>query len=334
LILKTNGKKMAELDLLFNSGGLNDKLDFLNEKTTKNADGILRFDLDKVKDKKRGYKVTLRLLPNITKERKRGELAIEKITHFVDIKNPKELSGWFDSPKNFDKKATCPLSTLFFQMDQSNNAILKEKAKCLNYSKKYYSYCLVIEDEQQPETVGKIMILQYGKQIKDKIQAEHDGSITGEKCNVFDMATGKDLILIAKETMGPNNKIVPEYNSSQFKPNVSSLPIFNEEKKTFKNVPTSEKDGMLSVDAKYQAAIIDFLLKRDHELETFAPQPLTEAQHAKITEITNYLLGKSSNSYASANSKPASSDFDFEDETPVSTKPSTVSDADDFFADF
>src|ERR1700761_1960355 len=120
---------MAELDSLFNSGGLNDKLDFLNEKTTKNADGILRFDLDKVKDKKRGYKVTLRLLPNITKDKKRGELAIEKITHFVDIKNQKDLSGWFDSPKNFDKKATCPLSTLFFQMDQSNSAVLKEKAK-------------------------------------------------------------------------------------------------------------------------------------------------------------------------------------------------------------
>lgn len=325
---------MAELDSLFNSGGLNDKLEFLNEKTTKNADGILRFDLDKVKDKKRGYKVTLRLLPNITKDKKKGELAIEKITHFVDIKNQKDLSGWFDSPKNFDKKAVCPLSTLFFQMDQSNNAILKEKARCLNYSKKYYSYCLVIEDEQQPELVGKIMILQYGKQIKDKIQAEHDGSITGEKCNVFDMATGKDLILIAKETMGPNNKIVPEYNSSQFKPNVSSLPIYNEEKKTFKNVPTIEKDGMISVDSKYQSAIIDFLLKRDHELETFAPQQLNEVQHAKITEITNYLLGKTSNSYA-ASSKPASSDFDFEEEsTTTGAKPAKVEETDDFFSDF
>ena len=327
---------MAELDLLFNSGGLNDKLDFLNEKTTKNADGILRFDLDKVKDKKRGYKVTLRLLPNITKDRKKGELAIEKITHFVDIKNQKDLSGWFDSPKNFDKKAVCPLSTLFFQMDQSNSAVLKEKARCLNYSKKYYSYCLVIEDEQQPELVGKIMILQYGKQIKDKIQAEHDGSITGEKCNVFDMATGKDLILIAKETMGPNNKIVPEYNSSQFKPNVSSLPIYNEEKKTFKNVPTSEKDGMISVDAKFHPVIIDFLLKREHELENFAPQPLTEVQHAKITEITNYLLGKTSNSYTAPNTKPAASDFDFEEETVTPSKNSKVTETDesDFFADF
>ena len=39
-----------------------------------------------------------------------------------------------------------------------------------NYSKKYYSYVLVVEDEQQPELVGKIMILQYGKTIKDKIK--------------------------------------------------------------------------------------------------------------------------------------------------------------------
>lgn len=329
---------MAELDLLFNSGGLNDKLDFLNEKAAKNADGILRFDLEKVKDKKRGYKITLRLLPNLTKEKKLGESAIKKITHYVDVKNQKDLSGWFDSPKNFDEKAQCPLSSLFFQMDQSNNAILKEKAKCLNYSKKYYSYCLVIEDEQQPELVGKIMILQYGKQIKDKIQAEHDGSITGEKCNVFDLATGKDLILIAKETMGPNNKTVPEYNSSQFKGSVSSLPIYNEEKKSFKNVPTVENaDGTISVDPKFKSVIVDFLLKRDYELENFAPQPLTEAQQAKITEITNYLLGKSSNSFAAANNKPASNDFDFEEEVTTATpkaKATSSDDSDDFFADF
>jgi len=333
ILKKQNGKKMAELDLLFNSGGLNDKVNFLNEKNAKNADGIYRIDLEKVKDKKRGWRSVLRLLPNLTKERTLGQLAIEKITHFVDLKNNRELSGYFDSPKNFEEK--CPLSDLYFQMENSKNAVLMEKAKCLNYSKKYYSYCLVIEDEQQPELVGKIMILQYGKQIKDKIQAEANGDITGEKCNVFDTATGKDLTLIAKETTGPNGKIVPEYNSSAFKPNSTSIPIWNEDKKGFKNVPVIDNDGAKSVDPKFRTMVIDFLLKRDFELETFAPQRLTEVQQAKISEITNQLLGKTSTSFAA--SKPSTNDFDFEETTETTSKKPTstaVDSEDDFFNDF
>jgi len=43
------------------------------------------------------------------------------------------------------------------------------------------------------------MIMQYGKTIKDKIQAEVNGEISGTPCNVFDLSAGKDLVLIVKE---------------------------------------------------------------------------------------------------------------------------------------
>ena len=167
---------LNEIDDLF-GGNLDSKMDFLNDKKAVNSDGIYRVDLSKVKDKKKGYRSVVRFLPNLTKEGKVGQSAIEKITHYVDIKNAKELSGWFDSPKNFNEK--CPLTDLYYTMQNSKNAILQERSKALKYSKKYYSYVLVIEDEQQPETVGKIMIFQYGKTIKDKIQAERNGEITG-----------------------------------------------------------------------------------------------------------------------------------------------------------
>jgi DNA-binding beta-propeller fold protein YncE len=94
---------MAELDDLF-GGNLDSKMDFLNEKKAVNSDGIYRVDLTKVKDKKKGYRSVVRFLPNLTKDSKVGQSAIEKITHYVDIKNQKELSGWFDSPKNFNEK--------------------------------------------------------------------------------------------------------------------------------------------------------------------------------------------------------------------------------------
>ena len=135
-----------EMDDLF-SGNLDSKMDFLNEKKQVNADGIYRIDLSKVKDKKRGYRSVVRFLPNLTKEGKVGQAAIEKISHYVDIKNAKELSGWFDSAKNFPGEK-CALTDLFYNMTNSKNAILQEKAKCLKYSRKYYSYVLILEEEK------------------------------------------------------------------------------------------------------------------------------------------------------------------------------------------
>jgi hypothetical protein len=316
-----------EFDDLF--GGLDNTLDFLNEKKQVSSDGIYRIDLSKVKDKKKGYRSVVRLLPNLTKEGKVSQSAIEKITHYVNIKNPKELSGWFDSPKNFGER--CPLTDLYYNMVNSKNAILVEKAKMLNYSKKYYSYVLVLEDEQQPELVGKIMIFQYGKTIRDKILAEKNGEISGVPCNVFDLAAGKDFVLLVKEIQ-TGDETYPDYKNSMFKPETTSLPIWNEEKGQFRNVPVV--DG--KVDPRAQAMVKEFLTKRDHDLEEYAPKVLTEEQQAKITEISNFLTGKSSSTFPKAQSAPSSNDFDFEEEyTPKATAAaSTTTDDDDFFSDF
>lgn len=320
---------MAELDDLFN-GGLDSKMDFLNEaKANNNNDGIYRVDLSKVKDKKRGWRSVVRLLPNLTKDGKVGQSAIEKVTHYVDIKQPRELAGWFDSPKNFNEK--CPLTDLYYTMQNSKNAILIEKSKQLKYSKKYYSYVLVIEDEQQPELVGKILIFQYGKTIKDKIMAEKNGEISGVGCNVFDLAAGKDFVLVVKEIQ-TGDETYPDYKMSMFKPETTSLPIYFKEKQAFKNAPLNEG----KIEASVQSKIKDFLLDRDHDLEEFSPKKLTDEQQAKITEISNFLTGKASSSFSGAKeSKPASEDFEFEDNftKTAATTASASEDEDDFFND-
>ena len=318
---------MAELDDLFN-GGLDDKMDFLKEQKKTNNDGIHRVDLSKAKDKKKGWRSVVRFLPNLTQDGKVGQSAIEKITHYVDIKNPKELSGWFDSPKNFGEK--CPLTDLYYTMQNSKNAILIEKSRMLKYSKKYYSYVLVLEDEQQPELVGKIMIMQYGKTIKDKIQAERNGEISGVPCNVFDLSEGKDFVLVVKEIQ-TGDITYPDYKMSMFKPETTSLPIYFKEKGEFKNAPLGENG---KIDPKVQGRIKEFLLDRENELEDFAPKPLTEEQQSKITEISNFLTGKSSGSFnASKASAPSSDDFDFESNFDSTPATATEEDEDDFFSD-
>ncbi len=321
---------MAELDDLFN-GGLDSKMDFLNEaKSNTNNDGIYRVDLSKVKDKKRGWRSVVRLLPNLTKEGKVGQMAIEKITHFVDIKNPRELAGWFDSPKNFNEK--CALTDLYYTMTNSKNAVLIEKARQLKYSKKYYSYVLVVEDEQQPELVGKIMIFQYGKTIKDKISQEKNGEISGVPCNVFDLAEGKDFVLIVKEIQ-TGDETYPDYKMSTFKSETTSLPVFKNG--VFKNVPTIEIDGKVRVKPEAQSIVKDFLTDREHDLEEYAPKRLTDEQNGKINEIVNFLTGKASSSFSATKTetKPSSDDFEFEETFTQKTTTTQVESEDDFFSD-
>jgi len=93
----------TEFDELFD-GSLDTKMDFLKEQTKTNNDGIYRVDLSKVKDKRKGWRSVVRpTYPNLTVEGKLGQSAIEKITHYVNIKNPRELSGWFDSLRILEK---------------------------------------------------------------------------------------------------------------------------------------------------------------------------------------------------------------------------------------
>ena len=320
---------MAEMnDDLF--GNLDSKMDFLNEQTKTNTDGIYRIDLSKAKDKKKGYRAVVRFLPNLTKEGKVGQSAIEKISHYVNIKNQKELSGYFDSPKNFGEK--CALSDVYYQLTNSKNAILQERAKMLNYSKKYYSYVLVLEDEQQPELVGKIMIFQYGKTIKDKISAEKNGEISGVSCNVFDLSAGKDFVLLVKEIQ-TGDETYPDYKMSMFKPETTSLPIYFKDKAAFKNAPLGS-DG--KIDPKAQSMIKDFLIDREHNLEDFGPKKLDDTQQGKINEIIGFLTGKSSGGFVSnkTESKPTSDDFDFEESIVNSSTDKSDDDTDDFFSDF
>ncbi len=330
---------MAKLNDLF-STDLNTKMDFLEDKRSSNNDGIFRVNLGKVKDKKKGYRAVLRFLPNLTKELELEQTTIEKISHYVNIKNVKELSGFFDSPKNFGED--CPLSTLYYTMTKSGNAVQVEKAKCLQFNKKYYSYVLVLEDEQQPELVGKIMILQYGKDIHEKIAQEKNGEITGEACNVFDWAEGKDFVLIAKEVTA-DGITYPSYKNSTFKPNVNAMSIYNAEKNVFKLVPTiavQTQDGeKQTIDPKYQQVVVDFLLNREHELSDYAPKAHTPEQKTKIAEITAFLTGNAAASFTSNNAPKASSE-DFDLEESYSPDAATSNDADfnddteeDFFAD-
>lgn len=314
---------------LFSDDALDSQMSFLDEsKKSVGADGLYRPDVKKAKDKDRGYRAILRFLPNFTQNPELvkaylgdrwsedakaavGPSALEKVTHYVDIKQMRELCGYYDSPKNIDPKTgkpfgdKCPLSDTYWHLKGSNNAILQERANMLNYSKKYFSYVLVIEDEQQPELEGKVMIYQYGKTIKDKIAAERSGDITGTPCNVFNLEHGKDFVLVVKE-VDTGTGVYPDYKMSQFRPQTSTVKISTDNGE-LKNVPLDDNGKMPD---KFRSKVQEFLLNRDIELESFGPQTLSDEQQGKVTQIISYLTGKTS---ASKEQSPSEDDFTIDD---------------------
>lgn len=273
-------KEFEETDL-FNMEA-NDPSVSVFDKQAKNLDGIYRPDLKDAKDKKTGYRSVIRFLPNLLENGKVGPAAVEKHIHYADFKNEPGLSGYYDCGKNFDDK--CEMCTQYWKLKNSKNAADQEKAKLISRQTKYYSYVLIIEDEQHTELVGKILVFPYGYTIKEKINSEKNGDVTGEACNVFDLSRGKDFVLIIKDKGGFSN-----YDAAQFK-EASPLKIYDAEKTRFVPVPVDEEGKIVE---KAKEKVKKFLVTREESvnLANHMPNPWTDEQKCKVVDIINLLNG-------------------------------------------
>lgn len=257
-------------------------------KQKRNQDGIYRPQLDQ-KDKNKTYKSTIRFLPNLLEGGKAGPSAIPKHIHYVKINN-ETLKGYYECNKNYEDK--CPLCSLYWKFDKSNNAAEKDKAKLVARNTKYYSYVLIIEDEQQPELVGQIMVFQYGQKIKAKIEGEHNGEIDG-KCNVFSVENGKDFRLLVKNITDADGKTYPNYDSSSFLKR-SSLKVYDAKNAKFHEAPV-DANGKI-IEQKWKDKILKFLMERTVKLEDHKAVRWDDEIKAKVENIISYLNGNDESS--------------------------------------
>jgi hypothetical protein len=262
-------------------------MSFLDKKNS-TKDGIYRPSLKDVTDKSKGYTATIRFLPNLLEDGTLGPSAIEKTSHYAKLPDYQELQGYYDSLTNFGEK--CPLTTLFWNLYNSDNQAEVERSKLINKSTKYYSYVLVIEDEQHPELEGKILIYPFGFKIKEKIDNERNGeNADGKKCNVFDPANGKDFRLIIKQQGD-----WPGYDSSTFK-TVSPLKIWDEDNNRFIEIPTEwneDKEKNVITSGKVQKKVIEFLNSKEVNLSDHEAKQWTEEEKDKVKKIIGILSGK------------------------------------------
>jgi hypothetical protein len=300
-------------------------MDFLEKKTTTN-DGIYRPSPKNAKDKKKGYSAVIRFLPNFSQDGKLGPNAIEKMIHYVKLPNYPELGGYYDSMRNFNE--TCDLTNTYWELKNSPSAVEQEKAELISRTTKYYSYVMIVEDENQPELEGKIMIFPFGYKIKDKIMQEKTGEITGVPCNVYDLANGKEFRLIVKDIGGYQN-----YDSSQFKPESTAIKL-RDKNGDLKTVPTEEKDGKKVItNPKIQEAIKNFLLSRELNLDDHQARRWTDEQQSNVQKIISVLKGnpivKANTSIENAKKNSQVDTTSFEENEEVFSESNDIDD--DFF---
>lgn len=309
-------KKTVETgqDDLFN---LSEETASWTEQKTKSEDGLYRPSLDKAKGKKE-YKSIIRFLPNLRKDGTVGPSAIEKHLHYADFNNSpnnKELSGYYDCMKQFENEK-CELCNMYWALNKSKNSAEQAKAKLISRSTKYYAYVLVIEDENQPDLVGKILIYPFGYKIAQKIKAQKDN--TRNPCRVEDLSNGKDFNLTITEFGGFAN-----YDSSDFD---ERCPITINGQKA----PIDPETGKIKAAA--QAKIKEFLLDRSVEIDSYLPQKWTDEQRQNVNHIINILSGNELDNMSSNNIETEISAKDLFNNASNAAQ-STVLDTASFFAE-
>jgi hypothetical protein len=312
-------KEILADDFLFSGLEANDETMSVFDKPATNNDGIFRPNLKDAIDKKIGYRTTLRFLPNLLETGKLGPSAIEKHMHYVDMKNEPNLAGYYDCRKN--NEPNCELCTEYWKLYNSKNAADNEKANLIKRSTKYYSYVLIIDDVQHPDLIGKILIYPYGYTIKEKINLERNGEVTGEPCNVFDLAKGKDFQLIIKEKGGYQN-----YDASSFL-SVSPIKLYDEKSNKFKTAPVDETGKITN--SKVQTKIKEVLLNRTINLDNHQAKEWDENTKNKVNQVIVILDGEDVYS-AEQKTKSVKSD-NTQQNVPTSPIETNATEADDFF---
>lgn len=266
--------------------------------------GLYKVSAKKLLPGKKSYTATLRILPNVTRNLESKPFQEKKIYHYINLQDYPELKGQYDSPTNFDRYANCELSTLGRAINKAakaGNVIAKSREDAAPLTIKNYSYVLVVKDEQQPELVGKIMVLEYGKSLYDIFQKYLNGfseevmeqNEDGEEvevkrevaaCDIYSLTKGKDFNLNVFWT-DENKPATANYTKSSFSNKVTPAPIVSETGKITRIELTS--DGKIAD----QKAVAEFLLSREYNIEDYSTaHELTEKQKENIEKIKKILL--------------------------------------------
>lgn len=136
----------------------------------------------------------IKFLPNLQNA---NSMTVTKIQHWL----PEGTSGvMVDSPKSIERYADCPVTNLYYELKNSENAQDKAKSAKIRYYRKTFALVQIIKDLQNPENNGQIMIWNLPVDIQKKINAKmyptkEDIDMGSVANNIFDPAAGNPMVL-------------------------------------------------------------------------------------------------------------------------------------------
>lgn len=223
--------------------------------------------------KNKKYSSIIRFLPN-PKDPVGGNIIGKYIYFLPDPKNPNARIQ-VDCPSNAGNNNNI-MSVAKMTLNKLTNPIYKAVGR--HFTRRFYYWALVqvIKDEHQPELEGKILIMRFSKQIKEKIdhQLEENLSIGKKSCIVQDVFKGKNFALIMQEKPTDTGNIT-SYESSYFLDDRSGISINGEVLED----PTPEN----------KKKILDYLSTAP-DLDKVKYQPWTPQQEEQYIEIVKSLI--------------------------------------------
>ena len=159
------------------------------------------------------YKALVRFVPNYV------DPAKSKIhKYYVYLTDPSSGEGFSaDCPSTVGRKSI--LKDIFWKLKNSHSAADQELAKSFSRKEDYYSLVQIVQDKNNPDNEGKIMIFKFGKKLNDLLEAQLKPEY-GESCNPFDLFSGK-LFSIHTRKVGEWNN----YDLCQFVGDKSPIEI-------------------------------------------------------------------------------------------------------------
>ena len=243
------------------------------------------------------YQSVIRFVPYVENTDK--SIMKKSVVWLVDPVSKK--GRYIDNPSTVGEQSV--LTSLYWSLVNTKNAQLEEFAKKhLGGNTQYASIVQIVNDPQQPELEGKLLVFRYGKKIYDKIYAENYPAM-GEGYNPFDIFEGRFFSLTCTAQSSFNN-----YDQSQFftaKGQSSGLRFTSKSGVTeIADIQTSDKQ-----------AIFEYLKTSSPDLSKYDFKPWDK----NTTDYVNGVVALISN-YAQTGTIPVNTEVAFS-QTPVETRP-------------
>jgi hypothetical protein len=107
-----------------------------------------------------------------------------------------------DCPSTVGKKSV--LKDIFWKLKNSHSAADQELAKSFGRKEDYYALVQIVQDKNNTEAEGKVMIFKFGKKLNDMLEAQLKPEY-GSPCNPFDLFEGKLFSIHSRKVGEWNN---------------------------------------------------------------------------------------------------------------------------------